>query len=207
MILEAIGLRKKSPNDAAAGAAAGSESNVAKGAGADEASVRLERELAVLLARRPKHHPASVEDVGAVDDEVPFDFGETPEPASRSPNPPNHAMDDAPPDLRPPVEAAGDTHTRWLKTTRRKRRSKALLKAASFAITLVVTAFIVSLVAVMLFGLPAPLKEFGSLGGTNAVAETGPAGLKPAASAVALPNAPGKLDSDVSRFGWLTSPQ
>ncbi len=140
----------------------------------DEAALRLERELAVVLARKPKHRAAAKPSTPAIEDDAPFIAATEPEGVSRAgraesaPDPAMPAAMDArlssevatsEVTLRP-AASPEEAQQRWMQSSRRKRRSLVMRKTASFVITLCVTAFIVSLTAVFLFGLPEDLAGF-----------------------------------------------
>lgn len=138
----------------------------------EDASFRLEKELAVLLARKPKHRKMPTAFAADHDDEAPLlqadEGGDRPpvqvaETATRAKSG-DDVVGEAPGlDSASSVEtvtnADSETRDRWMKSTRRSRRSNLFRKTASVAITLAVTAFIISIVAAILFGLPDGFKN------------------------------------------------
>ena len=147
---------------------------------ADETRRRLEFELAVVLARQPKHQgsPDPIDGNGNGPLEVP-------ESARVTRGARGGALDTAIGD-EPMVPEAGTDVTagdqvgapslsgearrkRWLRSTRRTTDAWSMGTVASFAITLLVTAFILSLVAVSLFGVPTSISgQDGAPGDTSA---------------------------------------
>ena len=141
---------------------------------ADNAALRLERELAVLLARKPKHRKRPpIADSEDLDHEAPLlldadeDNDDNPVRYKESLAAPNttgtvaaEESEVATAENAKPVEKTeSETCTRWMQSTRRSRRSNLFRKTASVAITFAVTAFIISVVAIILFGLPNGFKE------------------------------------------------
>lgn len=168
MILQALGLK----NGGNRGSTTDADSQVASPDIAVTAEMQLERDLAVALARQPKPTRSADYELYEEEDEIAFiGADQLPDEAcqhtrkSRAGLPASKASED----IREPnqiaseenpsdigeVESPTQTRERWLKSTKRSRRSMMFRKAASFAITLAVTIFIVSVAAVILFGLPA----------------------------------------------------
>ncbi len=139
----------------------------------EDASLRLEKELAVLLARKPKHRIstqiADSEDhddeasllpaddsgffdaVGEAEETVEIDIPET---ALG-----NETRTDAVASSEPSKMSDSETRERWMRSSWRSRRSNLFRKTASVAITFAVTTFIISIVAVILFGMPDGFKK------------------------------------------------
>lgn len=162
----------------------------------DDAALRLERELAVLLARKPLHrtHIAG-RDVDEDDGETPLvpvtgeehastHDGST---ATRPDSGPeaHSAATGTPPADGATLQTETDTAQRWMKSTRKNRRSALFRKSASVAITFVVTAFIISIVAVILFGLPDGVKQFTAAGDRTALITTRKVGTVPVKANIA----------------------
>lgn len=152
------------------------------GNAADELALRLEKELAIVLSRRPKHHNKTLTASDLHDSEEPLllDGAEelyvyansaTSEEASTGDDSvaENPAITKAGANTTAserhervaakPAQGETATHSQWVKSTRRSRRTNMFRKTASVAITLTVTTFIISVVAVILFGLPNKLKR------------------------------------------------
>lgn len=128
--------------------------------------MRLERELAVLLARQPKHRVQNSSAADDFDDETPLfvpppdDIQDT-DILAGDDNRDLSVADDraADPELQPnePARTGGlgpYAKAPWLKSAGRSQRSIFVRQAASIAITVLVTGFIVAVVAVILFGMP-----------------------------------------------------
>lgn len=145
------------------------EAKVPAGAPAMDAEMRLERELAVILSRKP-NQKRKAEPADDFVDEAPYagdDWDSEPQNYESATDEPADLAEayrldgevDGPPVMHafpPPPDTPPSERSKehWMRSTRRNRRSKFFRKTASFVITLVVTAFIVSLVAVILFGMP-----------------------------------------------------
>ncbi|MBU1211763.1 MAG: hypothetical protein KJ587_10880 [Alphaproteobacteria bacterium] len=152
----------------------------------DDASLRIEKELAVLLARKPKHRtkPAAADSrhddeapLALMDEEVASTPGESDEAATpeRIRKTAAEKVSGVEPASKVQTHQPGESTTRdrWMKSTRRSRRSNLFRKTASVVITLVVTAFIISIVAAILFGLPDGFKDLlASNARTAAIAGT-----------------------------------
>lgn len=146
----------------------------------DETRRRLEFELAIVLARQPKHQSSldpedssgkgpmkesgSAPDVyGAHSGTSDTAFGDELTTAQAGADMADGDQDGA------PSQSVATRRQRWLKSARRTTRTRSMATVASFAITLLVTVFILSLVAVFLFGLPASLSHIdGATGATSA---------------------------------------
>lgn len=131
-----------------------------------DTEIRLERELAVLLARQPKHRAKLTSTADDFDDEAPLfvpplddiqntdilagdddrDLSVADERAAGHGIQPNEPARTG--GLGPYAKAP------WLKSAGRPQRSIFVRQAASIAITVLVTGFIVAVVAVILFGMP-----------------------------------------------------
>jgi hypothetical protein len=155
-----------------------SSASITSASNEDEATLRLERELAIVLGRRPRHQDQN--DPASGDDELPLQDAQTAADHSDDVAQPADNVDIAETaGAEPEPTAAGQsevgrrpqsgitTRERWLKSLKRTSRSKLMGVAASFAITLLVTAFILSLVAVFLFGLPTGLSGIRSASGNE----------------------------------------
>lgn len=164
----AVGLDRSSRDTSADAASSGTDQS-------NDAALRLERELAVLLARKPKHRESSPgADLDPHDDEaslLPADEQgqsgvlESHEPDAAETSDSEVAQtetgattSDAPVEMR-----VAETRNRWMKSTQRSRRSSMFRKTASVAITFAVTTFIISVVAVILFGMPNGFKKLIAL--------------------------------------------
>jgi hypothetical protein len=147
----------------------------------DEATLRLERELAIVLGRRPRHQDQN--DSASGDDELPLQDAQavagqsgdvaqpadnvgTTETAGAEPEPTAAGQSEGGRQPQPGIT----TRERWLRSLKRASRLKLMGVAASFAITLLVIAFILALVAVFLFGLPT------GMGGNRSASGDKPAG-------------------------------
>ncbi|MBU2582959.1 MAG: hypothetical protein KJ622_14710 [Alphaproteobacteria bacterium] len=162
----------------------------------DEVSLRLERELAVVLARKPKHRWIAADALADdSDDETPIVF-DTAANSSSEQSDVNQAAqeesaDDIAPASNPPPQKIvstshhGGTAERWRKSTRINRRSHFFRKSASVAITFAVTAFIISIVAAILFGLPDGLRKLTSSNDRTALITTRSVGTIPVTAAPA----------------------
>lgn len=222
MILQALGLKNQSQTGQAAMDAAAA--NQLEAASPEQtAELQLERDLAVVLARPPKFKPLSEDEEasGEDEDEMAFlgaeDWSEladhcdatgaaTPEGCENNSVTETAAQDETAPENERPRAAKlspSETRERWLKSTKRSRRSMLFRTAASFAITIVVTAFIVSVVAAILFGLPEGFDKLrvSASNSTTAVAQS--ANAEPSASAQ-----PTKTSSDDAvpppRMQWIS---
>ena len=185
MILQALGL-KSQPQTGNGAVNAAAAAQLDSTANEPAAELQLERDLAIVLARRPKATSDHQNFEDLVDDEIAFigseELSDTAleagsledEDANAEPAPsqgPAH-LDET----LVGVQARGqklspkETRDRWLKSSKRSRRSVMFRTAASFAITIFVTAFIVSIVAAILFGLPEGLDKF-NLSTANATTE------------------------------------
>lgn len=164
---------------------------------ADEAALRLERELAVVLSRKPQHHtlytaPCTGEDDG----ETPLihasegnaaAYGERTRSAGTVSS--NGLSPASAETLTPPADcntqhisatsSEPGTQERWMKSTRIHRRSALFRKSASVAVTFTVTTFIVLMVAVILFGLPNGARKFTAAGDRAALIKTRTVGTVP----------------------------
>ncbi len=167
MILQALGLKSQSQSGkAAVNAAATAQLDPSANEPAGE--LQLERDLAVILARQPKPGSDHQTFEDFIDDELAFigseDLSDTAEENGAHETP---DIDAVPAQTethldetligvqaRAPKLSPTETRERWLKSSKRSRRSIMFRTAASFAITIFVTAFIVSIVAAILFGLP-----------------------------------------------------
>lgn len=170
-----------------------------------EFNVRLERELAALMSRQPKQSPQPLAVprqpydsetpliLNALTDE--FDDGR----AYFGDDGHEGCAQEVQQAVRPRFESSSPavnrtkTRDRWLRSTRRNRRSTMFRKTASFAITLLVTAFIISIVAMILFGFPDGIKRLRTAGASNptlavggvaTVSETAPVRLRRVAAPV-----------------------
>ncbi|KUO58176.1 MAG: hypothetical protein APF80_12005 [Alphaproteobacteria bacterium BRH_c36] len=134
----------------------------------EDTSLRIEKELAVLLARKPRHRKKTAATDAGHDDEAPLaltgnDVDSTPAKSDEAAAPPSarKAAARKVSDVEFATVNSGDSSTRdrWMKSTRRSRRSNLFRKTASVVITFTVTAFIISIVAAILFGLPKGFKD------------------------------------------------
>jgi hypothetical protein len=125
--------------------------------GSDDFSSRLEQELSLLLSRQRTYaHPAELEQLHhggnahLLVSEPPFsegmDWGDVNDTTARSQEAARRASTLS--------GNANATRNRWMKTTRRIRRAQVFRKTGSMVISLLVTSFIIVVVAIMLFGLP-----------------------------------------------------
>ncbi len=132
----------------------------------DSVELRLERELAVILARQPKHlsRQTSLENDFDADEPLGLPItepdeieavDENSEVAAASRFQPSEAEEPAGRHDAVREAGLGGTATPWIKSAKRSRRTTMFRQASSVAITLLVTGFIISTVAVILFGMPA----------------------------------------------------
>ncbi|MCH9808585.1 MAG: hypothetical protein K0U74_12715 [Alphaproteobacteria bacterium] len=163
----------------------------ADGADVSKTELRLERELAVLLARNPKHSPPKQAAPDDYDIDEPLHLSETAktEVVGITPAPHAHGAETRasplPDESTPPTTATRNRglgprpETPWIKSAGRSHRASFVRKAASVAITLLVTGFIISIVAVILFGMPSgfnPPKAFADRTATLTPASAKPHG-------------------------------